>query len=423
MRHILVVEDSALTLKVLNHLFQQEPLLEPVFCASMAEAQLMLEASAAQFFAALVDLNLPDAPDGEAVDLVLGYHLPCIVLTGSCDERRRNTLLSKGVVDYIIKESQYSYEYAFRLLHHLERNRRVKILIAEDSETSRHFIRRVLTPHLYQIIDARDGNQALRILQSDPDIDLFLVDHGMPGICGFELVKLLRQRLMRHDLIIIGLSTDADGSLSARFIKQGADDFLRKPFCAEELSCRITSTLERRDLMQALKQAALHDSLTQLYNRRAFYQEANKLLAKTQRNNKPVSVAIIDLDHFKRINDSHGHAAGDAALVAFAQAIQTSLADCLSARLGGEEFVLLSEQPIEHLQRQLQHLRESCQKLEGLPSALTLSFSAGIHQGQGERLEQMLHQADMQLYQAKRQGRGRTSYRSPLDDTNPMPPS
>ena len=253
MRNVLVVEDSPLVLKILEHLFRQEPDLQPLFCASLGEAQVLLEASSALFFAAIVDLNLPDAPHGEIVDLVLQYSVPCIVLSGSYDEHRRDELLLKGVVDYVLKESQHSYEYAFRLIHRLERNSHVKILVAEDSDATRHFIRRILTPHLYQIIDACDGDEALRLLQEQPDIDLFLVDHSMPGISGFELVKLLRQKMKRNELIILGLSADAKGSLSAMFIKHGADDFLRKPFCPEELNCRVMSSLERRDMLQTLK--------------------------------------------------------------------------------------------------------------------------------------------------------------------------
>ena len=97
MRNILVIEDSPLVLKILEHLFRQENDLEPIFCASLAEAEVMLETSASLFFAAIVDLHLPDAPDGESVDLVMRYHLPCIVLSGSYNEQRRDDLLMKGV--------------------------------------------------------------------------------------------------------------------------------------------------------------------------------------------------------------------------------------------------------------------------------------------------------------------------------------
>lgn len=409
MRNILVVEDSPLVLKILEHLFRQEPGLQPVFCASLGEAEVLLETSAELLFAAIVDLNLPDAPNGEIVDLVLRYKLPCIVLSGSYNEQRRDELLLKGVVDYVLKESQHSYEFAFRLIHRLESNCNVKILVAEDSEATRHFIHRVLTPHLYQVIEARDGQEALRILQEQPDIDLFLVDHSMPGLSGFELVKLLRQKYKRNELIILGLSADNKGSLSALFIKHGADDFLRKPFCPEELNCRVMSCLERRDLMRALKQAAQFDSLTNLYNRRAFYELGLQMFQQAQRGGQPISVAMLDLDLFKTINDEFGHASGDTALVMFARALRSTFPDALLGRLGGEEFALVSQQDGAALHAALDRFRATCAGLKyAAPGAPPLSFSAGLYHGAPDDLESLLHQADLRLYKAKRGGRGRT---------------
>ncbi|MDD1510089.1 diguanylate cyclase domain-containing protein [Pseudomonas sp. CNPSo 3701] len=408
MRNILVIEDSPLVLKILEHLFRHEPNLQPVFCASLAEAEMMLEASAELFFAAIVDLHLPDAPDGESVDLVMRYGLPCIVLSGSYNEKRRDELLLKGVVDYVLKESQHSYEYAFRLLHRLESNSHVKILVAEDSEATRNFIRHVLVPHRYQIIDAHDGDEALRILKEQPDVDMLVVDHSMPGISGFELVKLLRQKMKRNDLVILGLSADTKGSLSAMFIKHGADDFLRKPFCPEELTCRVMFTLERRDMLRALKKAAQYDALTGLNNRRAFYEQGIQQFQQAQRSGHKLSVAMLDMDLFKQINDEYGHAAGDAALIGFSRAFRAAFPDTLLGRLGGEEFAMVSPQDGESLRLALDELREQCRQVKYATSAPPLSFSAGIYHGAPEDLESLLHLADQQLYQAKRQGRGRT---------------
>lgn len=408
MRNILVVEDSPMVLKILEQMFRQQADLQPLFCATLNEAQVLLEASAELFFAAIIDLNLPDAPNGEIVDLVLHYQLPCIVLTGSYDEQRREEMLLKGVVDYVLKESQYSYDYAFRLLHRLERNRSVKILVADDSNATRHFIRNVLRSHLYQIHEAADGEEALRILQEQPDFDLLITDHSMPGLSGFELTKVLRQKLKRHDLSILGLSADSKGSLSAQFIKHGADDFLRKPFCPEELTCRVMSTLERRELLNALQRAAQIDSLTNLYNRRAFYEQGHNLLQAARRSQRPLSVAMLDLDLFKRINDDFGHASGDAALVGFARLLQEVFGQTLIGRLGGEEFALLSPQPAAQLASQLDQLRQRCAAVPYAKGAPPLSFSAGIYQSADEALETLLQQADLRLYQAKQQGRART---------------
>lgn len=338
---------------------------------------------------------------------MISYYLPCIVLSGTYNEQRRDQMLLKGVVDYVLKESQHSYEYAFRLLHRLESNSAVKILIAEDSEATRNYIRHVLTPHRYQILEACDGDDALRLLQEQPDIDLLVVDHSMPGLSGFDLVKLLRQKMKRHELIILGLSADTKGSLSAKFIKHGADDFLRKPFCPEELNCRVMSTLERRDLLRALKKAAQYDALTGLNNRRAFYEHGQQLFVKARSGGPELSVVMLDLDFFKRINDDHGHASGDAALVGFARALAGAFPDALLGRLGGEEFAMVSQQDAHTLSTALDQLRTQCASIRYAIGATPLSFSAGIYYGAPDDLENLLHQADKRLYQAKTQGRGR----------------
>jgi diguanylate cyclase (GGDEF)-like protein len=269
-------------------------------------------------------------------------------------------MLLKGVVDYVQKENQYSYDYAFRSLHRLERNRSIKILVAEDSVATRHFICNVLRSHLYQIHEAEDGEQALRILQKQADFDLLITDHSMPSLSGFELTKILRQKLKRHDLSIVGLSADSKGSLSAQFIKHGADDFLRKPFCPEELTCRVTSTLERREMLKALQRSAQIDSLTDLYNRHAFYEQAGQLLQATERTQRALSVAMLDLDLFKQINENYGHASGDAALVGFADLLHRAFGQTLIDHLGDEEFALLSPLPAQRLCTQLDQLRKRC---------------------------------------------------------------
>lgn len=407
MRTILVIEDSPLVLKVLEHLFRQEADMQPLFCASLAEAELVLESSAGKLFAALVDLNLPDAPNGESVDLVMRYHLPCIVLTGTYDEQRRDDMLLKGVVDYVLKESQHSYEYVFRLLNRLQRNCTIKILIADDSDAMRSFMRRVLTPHLYQLLEAEDGLDALRLLQEQADIDLLIVDHSMPGMSGFELVKMLRQKLKRSELSILGLSADTKGSLSALFIKHGADDFLRKPFCPEELNCRVMFILERHEMLQELKKAALFDALTNLFNRRAFCDQGRQLLRAAQRNGRTISLAMLDLDLFKRINDTYGHASGDLALTGFANALRRAFPQTLIGRLGGEEFALLAAQDGASLAKALDQLRQDCASIYYAANAPALSFSAGIYQGPAGELEQHLQVADQLLYEAKQAGRGR----------------
>ncbi|MFP8966947.1 diguanylate cyclase domain-containing protein [Pokkaliibacter sp. CJK22405] len=408
MRNILVIEDSPLVLKVLSRQFSLERGLSPILCASYAEAKLMLETSAELFDAAIADLNLPDAPNGEIVDLILAHQVPCIVLTGQYDEQRRDDFFMKGVVDYVIKESQFSYDYVFQLIHRLEKNRKIKVLVAEDSSSARHFITRVLDSHRYQILEVEDGLSALSELEKHQDIDLLIIDHDMPGMLGFEVVKRVRHK-MKRDIMILGISADPKGSLSAMFIKHGADDFLRKPFCAEELTCRVMTMVERREMTQALRQAALFDSLTGLYNRRAFFSEGKRVLASAVQSKSDISVAILDIDFFKLINDSLGHAAGDNALKLFAKALREHCPNDTLVRLGGEEFGLLSRDSGEQVEQRLNGLRDHCTRMRYVSAAqVPLNFSAGIYTAADLSLEQMMLHADKLLYEAKEHGRQQT---------------
>jgi diguanylate cyclase (GGDEF)-like protein len=208
-------------------------------------------------------------------------------------------------------------------------------------------------------------------------------------------------------LSILGLSADTKGSLSALFIKHGADDFLRKPFCPEELNCRVMFILERHEMLQELKKAALFDSLTNLFNRRAFCDQGRQLLRAAQRNGRKISLAMIDLDLFKRINDTYGHASGDLALIGFANALRRAFPQSLVGRLGGEEFALLGPQDGASLVSELDQLRQDCASIYYAANAPALSFSAGIYHGLAGELESHLQLADQLLYEAKQAGRAR----------------
>jgi len=132
---ILVVEDSQLVLKIIRHVAQQQQDFEFLFAESFAQAQhIVAQYHAPQaegIFAALVDLNLPDAPNGEVVDFTLKKKINTVVLTGSFDEERREALLSKGIVDYVTKEGRFSYEYALGVIRRINKNRSMKVLVVD----------------------------------------------------------------------------------------------------------------------------------------------------------------------------------------------------------------------------------------------------------------------------------------------------
>ncbi|HRH79059.1 MAG TPA: response regulator, partial [Cellvibrionaceae bacterium] len=244
MKTILVVEDSPMVMKIIKHVMGQNPHYQAVFAERFAQAQDCITQIGSDLFAAVVDLNLPDAPDGEIVDYCLSRKIPTVVLTGSFDATRREKLLAKGVVDYVTKEGRFSYVYVSNLLVRLIKNAQVKVLVVDDSSTSRKFITQLLHLQHYQVLEAIDGVDAIKAVIEHPDIRLLITDYNMPRMDGFELVQNLRVKYEKTDLIIIGLSSENDGALSAKFIKNGANDFLRKPFNHEEFFCRVNHNIE-----------------------------------------------------------------------------------------------------------------------------------------------------------------------------------
>lgn len=407
---ILLVEDSNIVVRLLKHMLTQ--LLDCTVDAApnLAVARELLAQNT--YFAAVTDLNLPDAPNGESVELVLGHGTPCIVLTASLDAKQRKKLLHMGIVDYVYKENRFSYEYVVKLIGTLERNRNTKVLIADDSLVSRRFVRNLLELHLFEVLEAEDGLKALEVLQRVPGIRLLIADYNMPGIDGFELILRVREKYAREDMAIIGLSNDTDETLTARFIKNGANDFLQKPFVHEEFHCRVSNTLESLEMIRKLWEQANLDYLTGVHTRRYFFDKLNPSLQTFVKQGTCLSIAMMDIDFFKRVNDTHGHDIGDEVLKEFARRMHEAFGQHFTlARLGGEEFVVAMKGLDKH---KAQSLMEGFRaNVEAIPFqfgelSLMLTVSIGVAELGNETLDSLMKRADMALYEAKSQGRNQT---------------
>lgn len=408
MNKILLIEDSQMISRALSSNISKELDVEVDTAYTLAEAKARLAANH-DYFAALVDLTLPDAPDGEALDEVLQWHIPAIVMTASFSEEKRDELLERGLVDYIIKDSKTSFNYIVSLLRRLYLNQFISVLVVEDSFTGMQFVTRQLRRWLLTVHEAADGAEALSILNKHPEIKMVLADYHMPVMNGMELVKALREKKDKEELAIIGISAINEKSLSARFIKYGANDFLTKPFAPEELQCRINHNLETLELLAKLRDTTYRDYLTQLFNRRYLFEKAEKQFRAAKSAGHPITMCVMDIDHFKRINDSHGHHAGDTVLRTISALFHEHFPDCITFRLGGEEFGLITlnipfEVTLSRIEQFQQDLKDTPMDL-GHPVYVTASF--GVTDELTDQLDEMLQAADRLLYQAKQQGRDR----------------
>lgn len=408
MEKVLIVEDSSMVLKIIRHVAQKLGHFDYYFAENFAEAKQIITEQRGEFFAALVDLNLPDAPDGEVVDYVLKRSINTIVLTASFDDSRRSKLLDKGIVDYVTKEGRFSYEYALKLVQRIEANRDIKVLLVDDSDTSRVSTRKLLRNHLFPVFEARNGMEAVQVLLDNPDIQLLITDYNMPQMDGAELVRNIRHKYEKSEMAIIGLSADGDSTLSAKFIKSGANDFLRKPFNHEEFHCRVRHNVEAIEHIKLIKEAADRDYLTGVYNRRYFFEHGAVLHQQAVENQTPLSAVVLDLDDFKKVNDKYGFAGGDYVLQEFTQFINEGLGRFLVARPSGEEFFILL--PGLNTEKALTLLSSVREVVVNTPifigdDSIYLSFSAGVTSQLGESLQDQLSVASDYLYRAKQAGK------------------
>ena len=414
MKKFLLVDDSQVVLKIIKHINDTSTRFEYDTATTFQEAKNLIEGNGDDFYlAAVVDLNLPDAPNGEVVDYTLSKNIPSIVLTGNFDEAKREQVLEKKIVDYIVKESRFSYEYVIKLIHRLHKNQNIKILVADDSKVSRNYISNLLKTHLYQVITADDGDTALEIIHQDPDIKLLITDYNMPRMNGFDLVKNIRREVSKNDLVIIGLSGEGDGKLTAKFIKNGANDFLSKPFSHEEFHCRLMHNIENIEYSQTMRHMAYHDYITGLPNKRTFFEEAKLELEKALTGDAHVSLAIISVDQLHSIQDKYGLNATDLTLKSLAAIVPKAFGRFQYARISDSEIaVLMVGLTLEQAAKLTEGFREIIEDQIVFDDEVSFNFtiSAGITSSQDMSLAELLRDADNRLYMARESGENQICY-------------
>ncbi|ENG7518298.1 diguanylate cyclase [Vibrio harveyi] len=397
---ILVVEDSRAFNNYLQQILNQAG-YEVLAAESYAEAQSILT-SQPELLCAVLDYCLPDAQDGEIIDLVLSHQQKVIVLTAMLQDDAREKMLAKGVLDYILKDSMASVSYLLPLIKRLTNNQQHKCLVVDDSMTVRRHVVQLLEHQYIQTLHAENGQQAIEVIEQNPDITLVLTDHDMPIKDGITMIRELRQKLDKNQLAILGISGSDDHSMTARFLKAGANDFLYKPFNQEEFFCRVHQILDMKEATTDLFRMANQDSLTGLWNRRF-------LFGQTCDSDEQRNIAMLDIDFFKKVNDNYGHDGGDAALVMVANILKIYFPDDVIARFGGEEFCIQAYGSYDDFVTRLEQMRQRVEKtpIPYQDDQIQVTISVGVSNIKGN-LDQQIKVADDRLYQAKGNGRNQT---------------
>lgn len=300
----------------------------------------------------------------------------------------------------------------------------MKILLAEDSPVYQHLIGGYLSEWGFDFELARNGTQARKLLKEPDGPTLALLDWVLPGIDGIEVCRNVRERGANERYVYTVLltgKTDKEDLVHA--MEAGADDYLVKPFDPPELRARLLAGKRILDLHEqlvsaqdSLRFAATHDFLTRLWNRAEIVSFLERELGRARRENKPVGIVLLDVDHFKSINDSLGHRSGDIVLRELAHKLRSELrAYDGVGRYGGEEFLLVL--PGCDLKGALARTDEIRRRLASIPfvsdlpeTSITVSMGITIANcGAGDPTT-LLHNADVALYRAKNNGRDRVEH-------------
>jgi len=297
----------------------------------------------------------------------------------------------------------------------------VRLLIVEDDLTSRTILIAVVRKWGYDPIAVEDGEAAWQIMQGDEAPRLLLLDWEMPKLSGLALCKRLREKENNDPPYIILLTSRSNTADIVTGLEGGANEFIPKPFENAELQARLQVGRRMLDLQEGLNRMreemafqASHDELTGLFNRRAAMNAMEREIARTKRDLQPLYIGMCDIDHFKKINDTYGHLAGDAILQEVARRFNATLRPYdLIGRYGGEEFLILLNSDESHVQELFERIRRA---IENEPfvyeqETLRVTVSCGVTQflppKDKRNNTELLSAADTALYEAKNSGRNR----------------
>jgi two-component system cell cycle response regulator len=300
---------------------------------------------------------------------------------------------------------------------------RFKVLVVDDSPIYRKLIEQSLPSENYHILFAKNGREALDVFgEQRPAV--VITDWSMPDISGLELCQHIRKDFPQHYTYLILITSNSNKEQVVEGLAAGADDYLTKPFHSGELAARVAvgrriielhGQIETKN--KQLEELALRDPLTGLPNRRGIDLWVDSHFSAAARYGFQIWVVIADLDHFKMVNDTYGHEAGDTVLKKFSQLLKSNTRRSnLCGRLGGEEFLLIlthvdPERALVAIDRIRKHLELQEFRFGNARATVTASFGVkGFSGSQSPEFNVLLARADAALYVAKSKGRNRVEF-------------
>jgi diguanylate cyclase (GGDEF)-like protein len=301
----------------------------------------------------------------------------------------------------------------------------MRVLVAEDSVIYQRLVGNCLSDWGFSPIMAKDGTEAWQVLRLPDAPKLVLLDWVLPGLDGIELCRRIRQASSEGCYSYIIVLTGKSGQKEMlEAMQAGADDYIVKPFDEPALRARLSVGKRILDLQdelvsarESMRHAATHDGLTGILNRRELMEALARELERAKRDKKPVGIILADIDHFKNVNDTHGHLYGDEVLKEIAQRLRSKLRVYDSVgRYGGEEFLLILPgcdlvNAIVRADDLRSHIASQPITASKISQTITASMGVAVSRDQGDTgVEALLGQADRGLYEAKKKGRNRVEH-------------
>lgn len=285
-----------------------------------------------------------------------------------------------------------------------------KILVIDDDPTSLHLIADILEPAGYDLSFGTRGADA--IARCEPDTDLILLDYHLPDANGIEICQQLKQHPTFSEIPVIFITANQDHELEASGFAAGAVDFITKPYSAAVMVARVKTHIALKRQTDLLMRMTQFDDLTGVHNRRHVFEVGNREFSRAKRLNNDMCAMVLDIDFFKKINDTYGHDVGDKALIVFAQSIEkrVRMTD-IFGRVGGEEFIILLpdtnlEEALSLGGALLDLVRSIAVPLaDQAPLRYTVSIGLSCIQAEDQELTDLVKRADENLYHAKQGGR------------------
>ncbi len=418
--HILIVDHSKVVRTVWNKMVADLG-HKSLTVETAEEALKVLQGQEVEFICA--SLSLPGmngiALCRQARALPKHQKTPFILLTSTQDKTLRQEAFEAGVTE--IQEKMDKEQLEARLKQYLSEEQHEltgRVLYIEDSMVAAHVMIKILRHMNLQVDHFRSADEALAAFEKH-DYDLIVSDILLEGVMsGVGLVNRVRSYLSdKRRVPILALSGMDDTTRRIELFRLGVNDYIAKPPVEEEVRARVRNLIISKQLFdqvqaqsRQLYQLAMQDQLTGLYNRTGLMEFADKYFSEAASEDTPLSLLIIDLDHFKNINDTHGHSAGDRVLALTSAMLKQACGEGdLVARVGGEEFVLIMNQcGVEQAAKQAEELRKRIEELK--PDGIPLTASIGVTArplGKDVKFDDLFKAADRAVYEAKNQGRNR----------------